>query len=663
MTIAFPPKPVYPEAIDTDFTLFLVHNTTESLLASDNEPWSNEIEIIPVGEDEYEVWADNGFGNIDGELFYYDSVAKDSNGKVFKFLRLTRNLGGTHTHFVKANGRSSQVRGFVVAEHHNQLAQAVFQVEKFIGINFDTDVSTLDFRIRCLRAVPFCIDDFNCPTVTFNFEVVENEDEEDDISACRGVTYAFNVEIDGSFNNFILDFGDGTTTSNDLFGTHVFPVDITPDPVVTVSNTNCQICATPSNRSSSNDICIPGVEAPFLVALPVLPNLPNFTIPAINIEQPFDFPPTIFPCVNISVPSFPAISISIPTPDFGISINVPSQIFIVPPIPSFIQLSPINLPTYIQFSPVNIPNTINFGPVNIPTLISFSPVNIPTLINFGPAPDFCSEIRFGPAPNFSTINFGPVNFPSLISIEFAALNIPSIQFAAPPTISVDWGTPPTISANVVISCPSAAAGMAMRSMNDMLGINETPSFEDNELSAPVLGVQWDDDMIGIPKEIKIVAPEKMPEIMVVHDLPKKIMVESLEIPPIKIEHNIPTVIKLQSDGWPTSIKLDSPTFIKLDTSDAFPITLSVPKDFPSIIRLEAIGIPEKIQVEGIPNVIRVEHDIPQTIDLVLPENPKVEMVFNGPPIEMKVNLVTDLSEDDDENNGPCVMIVPCKPRK
>ncbi len=69
MTVAFPPTPVYPDALDTDYTLFLVHNTTESTLTVDNEPWSTEVAIEPVDATANEIWADSGFGNIDGELF------------------------------------------------------------------------------------------------------------------------------------------------------------------------------------------------------------------------------------------------------------------------------------------------------------------------------------------------------------------------------------------------------------------------------------------------------------------------------------------------------------------------------------------------------------------------------------------------------------------
>ncbi len=119
MSIGFPPVPLYPQALDSDYTLFLVYNTSEAELASNNEAWAEEIEIEPVSAESNEIWADNGFANISGELFYYDEVEKDSNDKVYKLKRCARNLGGSKTKF---NESGSMVRGFVVAEHHNQLA-------------------------------------------------------------------------------------------------------------------------------------------------------------------------------------------------------------------------------------------------------------------------------------------------------------------------------------------------------------------------------------------------------------------------------------------------------------------------------------------------------------------------------------------------------------
>ncbi|MFX5602758.1 hypothetical protein ABTD90_19625, partial [Acinetobacter baumannii] len=82
MPTGFPPQPVYPNGIDSDFTLYQVYNTTEAVLTANNEPWAEEVNVRPrkVGQDE--IWADNGFATISGEMFYYDAVEKDADGYV-----------------------------------------------------------------------------------------------------------------------------------------------------------------------------------------------------------------------------------------------------------------------------------------------------------------------------------------------------------------------------------------------------------------------------------------------------------------------------------------------------------------------------------------------------------------------------------------------------
>src|SRR5690606_21970003 len=186
---SFPPIPVYPKAYDSDSTLFLVHNTSESVTTADNSPWAEEIEIKPVKADQNEIWADNGFANIEGELFYYGSVEKNSNGKIYKLKRCARNLGGKQTKF---NPAGSEVRGFVIAEHHNQLVDAILKVENFIGENFTDEKETLDWRIRNLRAIPVIFDDHSCPDISFTFIVLE-----DDPSS--GILARYEIQSDGQF--------------------------------------------------------------------------------------------------------------------------------------------------------------------------------------------------------------------------------------------------------------------------------------------------------------------------------------------------------------------------------------------------------------------------------------------------------------------------------
>ena len=157
MSKFFPPKQPYPKKYDNDSTLYLVFNTSETVTTEANNPWSDEISIKPVAQDKNEIWADNGFANIEGELFYYDSVEKNEYGKINKLKRCSRNIGGTHT---KHNKSGSEVRGFVIAEHHNQIVNSILNIENFVGENFSEDQTTLDWRIRHLQALPVIFDDF-----------------------------------------------------------------------------------------------------------------------------------------------------------------------------------------------------------------------------------------------------------------------------------------------------------------------------------------------------------------------------------------------------------------------------------------------------------------------------------------------------------------------
>jgi hypothetical protein len=306
MSSKFPPQPAYPLAIDSDKTLFLVYNTSEAKTIKENSAWQEEIEIEPVSDDHPEIWADNGFANISGELFYYDAVDKTSvtgsgavlgnvkinedgslarisvlnggsgykkphvlvkgigtgakvdvivengsiidviilnpgvgylgedvnfefQGKVFKFKRCARNLGGKKTKF---NPSGTWVRGFVVAEHHNQLVSATVALERYI---FE-----LDENILRLENEPICPDDAYCPDVVFTTNAIEEE-----ASDCGSVTIEYEIIINGAFETFVLDFGDGQSTNSAQSGTHTYAPGAVADPVVTVTSQNCTVVQTP----------------------------------------------------------------------------------------------------------------------------------------------------------------------------------------------------------------------------------------------------------------------------------------------------------------------------------------------------------------------------------------------------------------------------------
>ncbi len=295
----FPPSPVFPIGIDSDYTLFQVYNTTETVTSADSQAWEDAISIVPVDANELEIWADNGFATIEGEILYYDTVEKDGNGKVNKLKRCARNLGGRQTQF---NFAGTEIRSFVIAEHHNQLVDAILAVEDFVGVNFDTDVKTLDYRIRNLQNTPVIFDDFSCPDVTLNFRITSN-------NPTTGIVAEYLVQVQGTYTTYTLDFGDGTKTTT-LQGSHTYASNATIDPVVTIGNASCQIVQTPIERTAPNQpqptTTIPAFDIPIVEI--ITPPDPIFT-PVVLPPPEITFPPIVFPCLDFT--PFPGISISI----------------------------------------------------------------------------------------------------------------------------------------------------------------------------------------------------------------------------------------------------------------------------------------------------------------------------------------------------------------
>lgn len=648
MAIGYPPQPVFPNGIDSDYTLFLVYNTSEAVIVEDNEPWAEEIVIKPRTKNQNEIWADNGFANINGELLYYDAVEKDSNGKVYKLKRCARNLGGNPTQF---NTAGNMVRGFVVAEHHNQLVDAIILTEKFIGYDLTDDESTLDWRIRQLEEVPIITDDFGCPDVTFYFTVVSSDPS-------SGTIIDYRIDITGSYNQFSLNFGDGSTTSSTQSGTHTYAPNAKIDPVVIFKSQNCEVIQTPSERDS--------VDFPQSEIIPTsysIPNPPNFVFPNINIQSPS------IPEPNMQLPpfQFPYIDIA--------ALNIPAAI-----LPSIIMFQPaINLPSTIDFSDVNIPSFINFGSLTIPSTLSLTVptinINVPNISLVVPnisvpslnVPAFPSisiatptfpniGIHFGSVPTVP-IGWTPVpavdiNWGSSPQVSMAWGSPPNagMNWGTPPTLTVDWGSPPTINVTVTLACPSTplalAAADTLGITNDMLGIGKD------------LEVQY--DVSGFPSEIKIIPPE-IPDIRLIHDIPSEVLVKFPSMPELKFDTSgfrdfkilLPeTPLTIETIGIPKVIQLESafniPSTIELFTSVNIPEKIMIEHDIPSTIR-----------VEGLPDVIRLEHNLPSSIKLEMPDKPEIDLVYKGSGIPVKIELdIQKLISDQD--NLQCVAIVPCR---
>ena len=440
MAVGFPPNPAFPLALDSDRTLFLVYNTSESKTTSDNAPWQEVVEIDPVGPDDPEVWADNGFANISGELFYYDSVEKDGNGKVFRLKRCARSIGGKATRF---NPKGTWVRGFVIAEHHNQLVDAVVATEGYI-LGVEESLNLLD-------AEPECVDDAPCVDVQLDVSVVEDQSTSPN---CSGTTISYTAVINGTFDSFVLNFGDGQSTSSSLNGTHTYSPGASIDPVITVVSELCTVVQTPIDRDTSDVPEEPVVGTPVLV-IPEVPDFPEIIIP--DLQDPgsqIELPQIVFPCLDV-------------LPDIGI----PSVISIVPPEISIVPPDFNPIPSVITFGPVpTIPMTFTFGPAPTVEPASFvfgpAPTVDPASFVFGPAPAIePASFTFGPAPAIEPVSFvfgpapsiEPASFvfgpaPSIEPVQFTfgpAPTIPPVSFAfgpAPtiPPVSFTFGPAPTI---------------------------------------------------------------------------------------------------------------------------------------------------------------------------------------------------------------------------
>jgi len=734
----FPPKPVYPKNYDDDNTLFLVYNTAETVTTEYNPLWADEISIKPVDNDMPEVWADNGFASIEGELFYYDSVEKTSHtgqgfeaevevdslgtitsiivlnggsgysaypsvnvkggdwakisakvvdgeiisinvidggvgyssgvgvfvfyGKVTKFKRCARSLGGNKT---RNNPIGSEVRGFVIAEHHNQIVGAVLNIENFIGINNDTRQETLDWRIRHLQSLPTVFDDFTCPDISFDFYIVSE-------NATTGIVAQYNIIVAGAFTNYRLDFGDGSYTTTSTTGTHTYSTSSTIDPVVTIGNTKCTIVQSPITRTVPTEPTNPITPTTFEIPIPQIPRIPNFNIPTIPVPPTPLIPPIVFPCLDIgpigpiNIPSIIPVVPGIPSEIFfGPLGGIPSLIAFspIPPLPSFITFGPVPniyvdvqvcLPTIINFGPVNVPTLVNFGPLNIPTLINFGPLHIPTLISIT-TPVIPTLISIT-APNINIptlISITTPSIPTLISIIVPEIGIPNeivfvntpgpmpaqITFANTPNFGpIRFGPAPTfsninISGNVTYSGPSE--------INGTVTFSGAPTFSTIEFGqAPTINVTWSAPPTvsctvtiscpsggsGMRNNRSVFDPEDLsPDAVEINmgefSIPSEIIVKFPEIPDIRVIHDLPAMIRVSAPDIP-DIKILSPDV-------PIPTEIRLVSDLPSVIELKADNLPRYIEIDAT--------NLPKSIPIEVPESfPSIKIDATGIPSQIQV---------------------------
>jgi hypothetical protein len=201
-----------------------------------------------------------------------------------------------------------------------------------------------------------------------------------------------------------------------------------------------------------------------------------------------------------------------------------------------------------------------------------------------------------------------------------------------------------------VTCPSTPLALAATDpvglTDDMLGVGKN--------------IEVSYDISGFPSEVKMIPPD-IPDVRILHDIPSEITVRTPIFPDLKVD--VPTFRDIKIIPPETQLTIEAigiPDIIRLESTFAIPdrIELVMPIRIPETIVLDASGIPDVIRIEGLPDVIRVEHTIPSVIKLEM-DKPEIELVYKGPPIPVQIEL--DIKKlIGDEENYPCVTIVPCR---
>lgn len=611
-------------AIDSDRTLFHTHNGTQSVLATALAASATVIEIVPVPANDAEVWPDNGFASLPNELLYYDSVVRNNGGKVERLVDCVRAVEGV----AEDLPGGTPIYGNAVAQHHNQLAEAILELERTVGDLFNTvhqatrpvglvaDVDaqftrSLQASLQSLSALTLVPDDA-CPDVEFVFVAGTAPAE-----LGGGVQADFCVRIQGwdpATMTYLLDFGDGTSTTTEFAGQHTYASGATVNPVVTVVAPNCTLVVTPTTPQDGCEITQPVPPVAYYVPIPDVPAFPSFIAPRPICPGPlFNLPPIFLNCEQ-TLSAAPSVS--------GISAECCSM-------PSVISVVGCNMPSLISVECCNFPSQISVvGLLEIPSAISVT-AEFPSLIAFASCCHIPSVITFEGC-DFGAISTGCISFCDPPSFS-------PISWLPPPMVSVDWGTPPPVTVSIVCFTSSftsstggggGGGGFAMRA--------RAPGQEDDfdEDAGIPLNIMND---LGIPSEIKIIAPDKI-KVDRIPDI--KILGPDKPLPQtIRIVGHLPETIRLEA--------FDLPSRILVEPADNFPRT----------IHLEAVGIPDTLRVVGIPEAIEVIGNIPSTIQLVMPDNPVVELVYRGGAIPIELPLQKTLGDE----GGPAdVAVVPAK---
>jgi hypothetical protein len=162
---------------------------------------------------------------------------------------------------------------------------------------------------------------------------------------------------------------------------------------------------------------------------------------------------------------------------------------------------------------------------------------------------------------------------------------------------------------VTVACPSSSGFSSPNPFGSAAPQTDSDFSEDFDMNVPLT---YKD--LGIPEEIRLIGP----------DLPREIFIRGIIPDEITIKGDIPRSIEVHSD---------IPHKIMLDATDVpRKIMVEMAPNFPSTLRMD---VTHTLQVTGIPKSIEIIENIPRTIQLLMPENPVVELKFNQVDIELK----------------------------
>lgn len=349
--------PKFPDDIDTNNELYHVFNTSESPLRLDFSMSDDKINIVPRKWGEPEIWhKGSGIINVEGELIHYAGViieedpnapnsvnpqyrffddpsipeeTKNKYQRVIAFTDLNRGINFTRPRF---HSKGEWVRGYVMADHHNALMNAILGVENLIGIDNSLDHSSLDYKLRDLSELVDEVEDEECPYGVFWYEILN--------TTGTIKTVQFHINIIGDYESFKFVPKQGVTPVEEDFNP-IFTYRSTEEigASLTVLKTGCCSCITENSVP-----CEPCQFEPLLDDIPIL-NIPIIVIEPPHFACEVDCKlecPEIEPCLTSACPDLPTwpetvvitgfpteisitipeLTITAPTVDVNVNVNV-----------------------------------------------------------------------------------------------------------------------------------------------------------------------------------------------------------------------------------------------------------------------------------------------------------------------------------------------------